>query len=138
MARLRLTQFVRNTQGLALARLGRRTRAQREAIRAASGADFDRTLTRFLAYCPVRTGYMLEHTTARRTRDGFNWLMGFERKNFVGHTNPATGQVITFPYFFAVIRGTRHRAGNNFPRRAFRDGAAERALGYRRALQVRG
>lgn len=131
--RVRMTVLVRQTAGLT-ARMQAKTRAQRAAVLEAAERDRERTFARAQSECPRDTHYMALHMVDEPTRGGFHWAIGFRRRDFVGHTNPADGRVITAFYPVFVIHGTRRQAGNNFLRRAYQDEAANRARGFRRAL----
>lgn len=72
--------------------------------------------------CPVASGYQKEHMRAELTPNGLGCQLGFEESDFVGQTNPATGEVITYPYFitneFGNADGTHPAQPCIFPARA--------------------
>jgi HK97 gp10 family phage protein len=70
----------------------------RAAARRVVAESMDRTFITAQALCPRATGYMADNMRADLSPDGLAYQVGFREGDFVGQTNPATGQVITAFY----------------------------------------
>jgi hypothetical protein len=61
----------------------------------------------------VDTGYYRDHIRLELGGDGTSVRVGVRSQDFVGKVNPATGNTITFFYPLVLVRGSRHRIGND-------------------------
>lgn len=127
---------VRNSEGV-LAKLRARSKRQFEAVKAATADGLDLVFNSVLADVNRLTGYMASQTTPKLTNDGFGFSVGWYAEDFIGQTNPVTGQTITSFYPEFVIRGTRFMAGNDVLTAALREHRERIRRGYRRALSLR-
>ncbi len=133
---MRVTMLVRSTTGLE-ASMRARTARQRQRVKAATARSLDRVFTRAQESTPRDTHYMALHMRAELIREGYDFAVGFRSSDFVGQTNPATGQVITAFYPVFVIKGTRFMAGRDFLSAALRAERMNIRRGYARALSER-
>jgi hypothetical protein len=115
MARYRIRMQVRfrNLEGLK-ARRRAKTARQKAALLVAVVENAEEEFNVAQALCNRLTGYMASMMILRFTRDGHNYFLGFDRSDFVGKTNPVTGEVIKFFYPVVVIEGSVNYAGNDF------------------------
>jgi hypothetical protein len=133
MAKVRQTLLVRNVEGLK-AKARARTRRQVAAVKAAQEVNFIEEFDLAQGLANRLTNFMADNMVHRLTRGGFNYFLGFIRREFVGKVNPVTQQVVTEPYYEFVHNGTRFYIGNPFldeTRRIMKPRAARR---LRRAL----
>jgi hypothetical protein len=136
VAYVRLTVNVRNVDG-AKARVRATTQRKKQNLLRQSVKEAEATFDLAQALCPRDTEYMANHMRLDFTREGFNWVIGFRREDFVGQTNPVTGLTITDFYPLFVVEGTRFQAGNDFLRAAMKLRAAQIRAAYREALRRR-
>ncbi len=127
--------FVRNTDGLK-AKLRARTARQKQRVLEASQDLGDEEHAEVVRLANRDTGYMASQTKLRFTRGGYNYLVGYFAEDFIGQTNPVTGQTILRFYPVDVIYGTRFYAGNDFLTAAHRLMAARTRSRYVAALKV--
>jgi len=110
---IRTTVRFRNLDGLK-AKARARTARQRQAVLEAQvlNAEDDHNVS--AALCNFLTGYMLSKLRLKFTRGGYNYFLGFDASDFIGKTNPVTGEKITFFYPVVVVEGSVNYAGNDF------------------------
>lgn len=109
---MRLTLVARNTEGVG-ARLQSRTARQKEAVKSEMGRSGIRVLAGVIANAPRKTGYLASRTTLRRTREGFNYGVGYYAEDFIGQIG-RDGRLITVFYPILLWGGTRVMAGRDW------------------------
>ncbi len=109
---MRLTVTVKQNPTL-FAKLKAKTARQKVAAREATAKSAERAFVRVQELVPRDTNYMADHTRIRLTDEGLGYLIGWYTKDFVGQTNPVTGQQISTFYPRYVVYGTSQMAGRD-------------------------
>ena len=109
---MKLAVLARSSPTLAT-RLAARTARQKQKIQALTERSAERAFVRVQELEPRDTNYMADHTRIEMREEGLAYLIGWRRGDFVGQTNPATGQEITAFYPVFVTYGTRYMAGRD-------------------------
>jgi hypothetical protein len=110
---MRITMQVREVEGLR-AKAQARTKRQKQRVLEATELNKRQEFDLVVDLANKDTQYMASHTQSESTYQGFGYRTGYHARDFIGHTNPVTGKVITSFYPVYVIHGTRFYAGNDF------------------------
>lgn len=111
-----------------------RTSRQRAKVRTVTARGAEQALSVAQGLCPRDTNYMADHMLLELTRTGYNFALGWRANQFVGQTNPVTGQEVTTFYSPLVVFGTRFMAGRDPITPALRSVQPSLRRGYARAL----
>jgi HK97 gp10 family phage protein len=117
------------------ARLARGGKKARAAILAVVGESASRMHQRTHDLCPKDTFYMSEHIRTDFSKGGFVFETGWDAKDFLGHKNPVTKQIIRAFYPFYVEFGTRTMSAQPSLSIAYREEAPKYKAALERALR---
>ncbi len=109
---MRVTVIARVTDGLD-AKLRARTQDQKQRVLRVMQQSGERVLNTAASLTPFDTGFMLDKLRLERTREGYNYAIGWRAGDFIGQRNPATGRTIDAFYPVYVVYGTRRMAGRD-------------------------